>query len=120
MKNEQTRRMEKDFKISIMLTTLSQILFVVFFFFFPSSTFRKDNCQPNTIKSLSKLENVTISFVLHFLEYYFGSPHAKPESLVLGPRSRPTITVPGLHFKGPFQDIRFSLSQFNTPKPKPL
>ena len=34
MKNEQTRRKEKDFKISIMLTTLSQILFFVFFFFF--------------------------------------------------------------------------------------
>ena len=69
---------------------------------------KKHNCQPNAIKSLSnsKVDNITISFLLHFLHYYFGSSHA---TLSLSPRSRPTIMVTGLHFKGPFKKLNPNL-----------
>ena len=94
------RRKEKDFKISII--TLSQILF--FFLLFQ----KKIIASQTLLKCLSnsKLDNITISFLLHFLHYYFGSSHA---TLSLSPRSRPTITVTGLHFKGPFKKLNPNL-----------
>ena len=65
---------------------------------------KKHNCQPNAIKSLSnsKVDNITISFLLHFLHYYFAT-------LSLSPWSRPTITLTGLHFKGPFKKLNPNL-----------
>ena len=84
-KNEQTRRKEKDFKISIMLTTLSQILFVVFFF--SSSSSRIDNFQPNSsIKSLSELVGLSL-FLLSYTSKtktraYLGTSIGRAKNIV--------------------------------------